>query len=263
MLKFVEDRNKQLSKAQSAYFMFPTEGTKGKPQIILGKRGVIYLEITIETSRYDAHSSFAMMHYNPVEIAANLISSLKNKDGMIVVDWLYNDVVTPMKEDLKYFKPSINIDGIKGGYVGEGSKTITPRRLIMKMDFRLVPNMTVEATLKHFEKHLADHGFKEWVSYRLYHNYDWSRTHPDEAIVKAAVESFHNMDTRAYIITTVAGSAPEYLFTKKLGIPIITSAPGYGGRIHAPNEFIEVQGIRKMIEFIPLIIKNWSEEISR
>ncbi len=292
--RLVEDKKEELSLAQSGFFMMPTEGKKGKPQIILGKRGVIYLELTIKASRYNTHSSYAMMHYNPAEIAANLISTLKDAKGNIVADWLFEDVVTPLEDDLRYppdlkeafgleelvehygikktrgpigdlyvdvfFKPSVNVDGIVGGYVGEGAKTVTPREVTFKMDFRLVPNMTPQRTLARFEKHLAEHGYKEWVDYRLYHNYDWSRTGPDEPIVRAARRAFADLGMRPYIITTAAGSAPEYLFTKTLGMPIITAGPGYWGRIHAPNEFIEVEGIRKMIEFMPPLIEHWANE---
>jgi len=292
--RLVEDKKEELFLAQSGFFMMPTEGKKGKPQIILGKRGVIYLELVIKASRYNAHSSYAMMHYNPAEIAANLISTLKDAEGNIVAGWLFEDVVTPLEDDLRYlpdlkdafgleelvehygikktrgpigdlyvdvfFKPSVNVDGIVGGYVGEGAKTVTPREVMFKMDFRLVPNMTPQRTLARFDKHLEEHGFKEWVDYRLYHNYDWSRTGPDEPIVRAARRAFADLGLRPYIITTAAGSAPEYLFTKTLGMPIITAGPGYGGRIHAPNEFIEVEGVRKMIEFMPPIIEHWANE---
>jgi acetylornithine deacetylase/succinyl-diaminopimelate desuccinylase-like protein len=292
--KLVEDRKEELSQAQSGYFMMPTEGKKGIPQIILGKRGVIYLELTIRASRYNAHSSYAMMHYNPVEIAANLISTLKNAEGDIVADWLFEDVITPTEEDLRYlpdlkeafgldelvdhygiektrgpvedlyfdvfFKPSVNVDGIIGGYTGEGAKTVTPREVTFKIDLRLVPNMTPQRTLARFENHLEEHGFSEWVDYRLYHNYDWSRTGSHEPIVRAAKHAFADQGMRPYIITTAAGSAPEYLFTKTLGMPIITAGPGYGGRIHAPNEFIEVEGVRRMIEFMPPLIEYWARE---
>ena len=292
--RLVEDRKGELRGAQSGFFMMPTEGKKGMPQIILGKRGVIYLEVTIKASRYNAHSSYAMMHYNPVEIASNLISTLKDAEGNIVADWLFEDVATPLEEDVEYlpdlreafgleelveqygiaktrgpvkdlyedvfFKPSVNVDGIIGGYTGEGAKTVTPRDVTFKMDFRLVPNMTKEATLRRFEEHLERHGLRDWVEYRIYHNYDWSRTHPDAPIAVAARRAFEELGMRPYIITSAAGSAPEYLFTKTLGMPIITAGPGYGGRIHAPNEFIEVEGVRKMIEYIPRLISNWAEE---
>jgi len=292
--KLVEDRKEELSRAQSGFFMMPTEGKKGMPQIILGKRGVIYLEVSIIASRYNAHSSYAMMHYNPVEIAAALISTLKDAKGNIVADWLFKDVATPLAEDIEYlsdlkeafgldelvqhygikrtrgpiedlyedvfFKPSVNVDGIIGGYTGEGAKTVTPRDVTFKMDFRLVPDMTKEATLRGFDEHLERHGFKDWVTYRLYHNYDWSRTSPDAPIAVAARKVFEELGMRPYVITSAAGSAPEYLFTKTLGMPIITAGPGYGGLIHAPNEFIEVEGVRGMIEFIPPLIKHWARE---
>lgn len=295
MYKFVQEKKEELMRAQAGYFMYPSEGTKDKPQIILGKKGIIYLELNIKTSKYDAHGSYVQLHHNPIEIASNIISTLKDRNGDILVKWLFDDVVTPSKNDLKYlpelmaafdlnevirtygikkirglikdlyvevfFKPSINIDGIVGGYVMEGAKTITPAEVKIKMDFRLVPNMTPEGTLHRFMEHLEENGFKEWVDIKLFHNYDWSRTSPEAHIVKAARQAFLDLGMNPYIVTTAAGSAPEYLFTKKLKLPIITAAPGYGGRIHAPNEFIEVAGIRKMMEYMIPLIKNWTKEL--
>ncbi len=95
MVSLVKEKRDELRRAQAGYFMFPTEGSKGKPQIMLGKKGIIFAELRIKTSLYDAHGSFVQLHYNPLEIAANLIASLKDGDGNIKADWLYNDVVTP------------------------------------------------------------------------------------------------------------------------------------------------------------------------
>lgn len=60
-------------------------------------------------------------------------------------------------------------------------------------------------------------------------------------------------------MTTITGSAPLSLFTKKLKIPVVIAGQGYGGRAHAPNEFIEVEGVRKLIEYTPAIILNWTK----
>jgi acetylornithine deacetylase/succinyl-diaminopimelate desuccinylase-like protein len=294
MVRLVEDKKEELKDCGAAFFMMPTENSKGKPQIILGKKGIIFVEMRIRESRYDVHASYAQLHTNPVEVASNLISSLKDKEGNIVADWVYDGVVTPTEQDLEYlpelmesfnleeivesysidmvrasgedayikvfYEPSVNICGILGGYVEEGTKTITPAEVMIKMDFRLVPNMTPQGTLSKFMTHLERLGLRERVETKLYHNYDWSRTPPDARITKAAKRAFQDLGMPSYIVTSSQGSAPEYLFTKKLGIPIITAGPGYGGRIHAPNEFIEVEGVRKMIEYIPFLIRNWADE---
>ncbi len=295
MAKFVEDKEEELKRAQAAYFMMPTEGSKGKPQIILGKKGIVFLEMRIRESKYDAHASYAQLHFNPVEIASNLISSLKDKDGNIVADWVYDDVVTPNEDDLKYlcelmeafdlddvvepygiervrcsgedayikvfYEPSVNVCGMLGGYVGLGTKTITPAEVLVKMDFRLVPSMTPEGILNKFMVHLERLGLRDRVEIKLYHNYDWSRTPPDAHITRAARKAFLDLGMRSYIVTSAQGSAPEYLFTKRLGVPILTAGPGYGGRIHAPNEFIEVDGVRMMIEYMAPLIRNWANEV--
>lgn len=293
MPKMIKDKKDELKKGNAVYFALPTERPKGKPKIILGNKGIIYLELTIKTSEYDVHSSLVQAHHNPIEIIANLISTLKDKDGNILVDWLYEDVATPTEEDLKYlhemmeavdmkelaqmhgikkirksgrelyievyFKPSINIDGIIGGHTGAGTKTITPSSVSLKMDIRLVPDMNPEKTLNKFIEHLEKHGFKELVKVHVHDMYDWSRTSPESTIAKAARKAYQNLGMKTYILTTITGSAPSHLFTKKLKIPVVIAGPGYGGRAHAPNEFIEVEGVRKLIEYTPALILNWTK----
>ena len=297
MARLVDDKEEELRKAQAAYFMMPTEGSKGKPQIILGKKGIVFVELRIRESRYDVHASYAQLHHNPVEVASSIISSLKDSDGNIIADWVYEGVVTPTEEDLRYlpelmesfnmeevvkpygiervrcsgreayinvfYKPSVNVCGINGGYTGEGTKTITPAEAVVKMDFRLVPNMTPEGTLNGFMRHLEAMGLRDAVDIRLYHNYDWSRTPTDAHITRAARKAFLDLGMKPYTVTSSMGSAPEYLFTKRLGLPILTAGPGYGGRIHAPNEFIEVEGVRKMIEYMAPLIDHWDKEAGK
>ena len=294
MPKLIEDKKDELSKYDAAFFMLPTERPKGKPKVILGNKGIIYLEVKIKTSEYDVHSSLVQMHYNPIEILANFISTLKDKNGNILVDWIYEDVITPTEEDLKYlpelmeavdikelaemhgikkirgsgrelyievfFRPSINVDGIIGGHTGPGTKTITPSSVSAKMDIRLVPNMNPEKTLEKFMKHIEVMGYKDWIEIEVHDMYDWSRTSAETHIAKAARKAYSDIGMKAYTMTTITGSAPSYLFTKKLGLPIVMAGPGYGGRAHAPNEFIEVEGIRKMIEYMPALLLDWSKE---
>jgi len=294
MPKLIEDKREELSKSQATFFMLPTERPKGKPKVILGNKGIIYLEVKVKTSEYDVHSSLIQMHYNPIEILANFISTLKDKNGNILAEWLYEDIITPTEEDLKYlpelmeavdineiaqmhgirklrgagkdlyievyFKPSINIDGILGGHTGPGTKTITPAEASAKIDIRLVPNMDPKKILEKFMKHIEETGFENWIEVKVHDMYDWSRTSPESHIAKAARKAYLDLNMKPYTITTITGSAPAYLFTKKLKVPVAMAGPGYGGRAHAPNEFIEVEGIKKMIEYMPALIINWAKE---
>lgn len=284
MPKFIEDKFSELKGADGSLFIIATEDVKGKPQVILGNRGIIYLELKIKTADYDVHSSLVQFHHNPIEIASNLVATLKDKDGNILAQWLYEDVATPFDYDLQYlsdlmesadvnelvrthgirelrgrdlrelyietyFKPSINIDGIIGGHTGPGTKTITPAEVTLKMDIRLVPNQDPDKVVKRFMEHLERHGFSKWVEVSIHDKYPWSRTRPDSEPAKAAIEAYRALGMRPYVITTIAGSAPAYLFTQRLGVPFVSAGPGYGGRAHAPNEFIEVEGVRKLIMY--------------
>ena len=288
MPKLIEDRRRELSAADGAAFIIATEHERGKPLVELGCKGIIFLELECRTSTYDVHSSLVQAHYNPVEILANVISSLKGVDGGVKVEWLYEDVVTPTREDLEYledlmeafpldklrelygvrelrgrgrdlyievfFKPSINVDGIVGGHYGPGTKTITPSHARAKLDIRLVPNMDPSRTLERFMEHLSKLGLRETVKVKVHDMYDWSRTSPRSPIALAAVRAYEDLGMHSYVIPTVTGSAPFYLFTKALGVPIVAAGPGYGGRAHAPNEFIEVDGVRRLIEYTAALL---------
>lgn len=68
------------------------------------------------------------------------------------------------------------------------------------------------------------------------------------------------MELKPYIIPMLPGSAPSYLFTRKLGVPMIATAPGHGGRAHAPNEYITVDTVPKIATYVAQLINRISSE---
>lgn len=144
----------------------------------------------------------------------------------------------------KLFKePTLNIDGIRGGYIGEGSKTLLPSEAIAKMDIRLVPDMDPGEMLELVRKHLDSHGFSDIEITEYGKSYYPSSVPYSSTSVQTLKEMYELMGRRPQIWPWNPGSAPYYLFGKILGIPYVTGGLGFGSRQHTSNEFCTVQGV--------------------
>jgi acetylornithine deacetylase/succinyl-diaminopimelate desuccinylase-like protein len=294
MPRFVEDKGEELRGADMAYFAFPSERVPGKPTIVLGNKGIVFVELVSRVSKYDVHSSYSRGLYNPAAILARIVSHLIDPLEGPRIPWLEEKTVTPTEEDLKYldhimeaypaeellrsygverprlrgrdwyiavyFKPTVNVDGFESGYTGPGTKTITPAEARVRLDFRLVPDIEPEDVLEGLKKLIERLGLEELVEVHVHDKYTWSKTSPSSPAVKRAEKAYKLMGIKPYIIPIIPGSAPSYLFTRKLGIPMVDTAPGHGGRAHAPNEYITVESIPRMTAYTAILIDTFAEE---
>lgn len=288
MPKFIEDKGGELKGASLAYFAFPTERIEGKPLIILGNKGIVFVELRTRVSRYDVHSSFSRGLYNPAAVLAKIASELIDPHLGPRVQWLEDKVVTPTSEDLEhlgdimeaspredlmkeygievsrlkgmdwyiavYFKPTVNIDGIASGYTGPGTKTITPAEAVMRLDFRLVPNIEPEDVIEGLKGICEKLGLNNLVEIKVHDAYTWSKTDPKHPMVAKAKQAYDALGIKPYTIPLLPGSAPSYLFTRKLGMPFIATGPGHGGRAHAPNEYITVDTVPKIALYTAVLL---------
>jgi acetylornithine deacetylase/succinyl-diaminopimelate desuccinylase-like protein len=293
MPKFVEDKGGELRGADLAYFAIPSERVRGKPTIVLGNKGIVFVELKVKTSKYDVHSSFSRGLYNPAAILARIASELIDPLGGPRVQWLEDKTIMPTSEDLEYlndimeaspreellnlygvrearlkdvdwyiavyFKPTVNIDGFTSGYTGPGTKTITPAEATMRLDFRLVPNVEPEDVVRGLKELIERLGLSKHVELEVHDAYTWSKTNPKHPMVRRAVEAYEELNLKPYIIPILPGSAPSYLFTRKLGVPFIATAPGHGGRAHAPNEYITVDTIPKITLYTATLLLKVGE----
>ncbi len=133
--------------------------------------------------------------------------------------------------------PTINIEGLVGGYTGPGGKTILPHRAVAKIDMRLVPDMTAKNTLALLKAHLAKHGFGD-IEVNMTGGYDPTQTDPDSKIVKAQVATYRKFGVDPLLWPRSAGSWPGVTFTgDPLRLPAGQFGLGHGGGAHAPNEY--------------------------
>jgi len=105
-------------------------------------------------------------------------------------------------------------------------------------------------------------GFSKYIQVAVHDAYTWSKTNPNEKWVKSSIKAYNNLKMKPYIIPILPGSAPSYLFTRKLKIPMISTGPGHGGRAHAPNEYITIDAIPKIAQYTAALIHQISLDFS-
>lgn len=141
-----------------------------------------------------------------------------------------------------WFEPSLNIDGVWAGYTGPATKTILPHKANAKVDFRLVPDQRAEDVAKIVRRHLDRHGFTD-IKINWWNGYDPSQSDPDSDLVRAAMDVCRSLKVPTQISLRLAGSAPHYLFTRDLKLPLLGFGLGHGGGAHSKDEFLIVDAV--------------------
>jgi len=138
-------------------------------------------------------------------------------------------------------KPTINIEGLVGGYTGPGGKTVLPHRAVAKIDMRLVPDMTVTDTLAKFKAHLAKHGFGD-LEVNMSGGYNPTQTDPNSRLIQVELATYRALGVQPELWPRSAGSWPGYVFTDApLSLAAGHFGLGYGTGAHAPDEFYVIE----------------------
>ena len=138
-------------------------------------------------------------------------------------------------------KPTINIEGLVGGYTGPGGKTVLPHRATAKIDMRLVPDMTAEDTLAKLKAHLAKNGFGD-IEVNLGGMYDPTTTKADTRLIQTQLATYRRLGLDPQLWPRSAGSWPGYIFTSApLNLPAGHFGLGHGTGAHAPDEYYLIE----------------------
>lgn len=135
---------------------------------------------------------------------------------------------------------TLNIDGIWSGYTGPGSKTILPHKATAKVDSRLVPNQTPEEALRLIRAHLAEKGFGD-LEIRQLGGYPPAQSSVNAPMIRTGISVYNKYGFTPSVAPRLAGSAPYYLFTERLKLPMLAGGIGVGNGAHAPNEYLVMQ----------------------
>ena len=264
---------------------------KNRPIVGLGMKGLLFVEMSVKESIREAHSSLAVLIKNPAWRLIDAVKTLRDTNGKILIkDW-YKEATPFTKKDLELiekepFDESVfkkefgiksfvgnknkidakkalvggatcNIAGFVSGYIGEGAKTVIPSEALIKIDFRLIPDMDPKKQVLRLKKHLKSNGFND-IRVKVFHGEAAARTnslHPFVAQVKdAADKSFGS----SILNVSNAGTGPMHPFVNILKSPCISIGGTYMfSRIHSPNEFARVDLLKKTTKCIYWIMKNF------
>src|SRR6266545_1079321 len=171
---------------------------------------------------------------------AKVRSEAQAKKQFSVQHWI-NDLPWQEANERLESQPTVNIEGLVGGYTGPGGKTILPHRAVAKIDLRLVPDMTANEALSALKAHLAKRGFGD-IEVRMTGGYDPTATPADAALIRAETAVYKRGGIDPLMWPRGAGSWPGYVFTgDPLRLPAGHFGLGHGSGAHAPDEYYVIE----------------------
>jgi acetylornithine deacetylase/succinyl-diaminopimelate desuccinylase-like protein len=264
----------------------------GLPTLCVGLRGMIYTELEVRGARTDLHSGmYGGAAPNPFIALAQILAHLKDEEGHILIPGFYDDIIPPSPEELAawrslpfdeehyritevgsrqlvgeggfsvlertWARPTVDVHGIPGGFVGAGAKTVIPAKATAKVSMRLVPGMTPTkafALYKSYVEKIAPDGVD--VEVRLIHSGDPCLIPVNNKYIQAATLALHEVWGKETVFIRSGGSIPIVGdFARHLGLPSVMM--GFGlpdDNLHAPNEKFHLKnfelGIESVIRFL-------------
>ena len=188
--------------------------------------------------------------------AANRLDEEVTKRQLGVDHWVH-DVSWREALELLMSRPTVNIEGLVGGYTGPGGKTILPHRAVAKLDLRLVPDMTAAEALAALKAHLAKRGFGD-VEVNMTGGYDPNSTAAAAALIRAQREVYRRGGIDPVLLPRNAGSWPGYVFTgDPLRLPAGHFGLGHGSGAHAPNEYYVVDSKNPKVQGMTGAVRSY------
>lgn len=266
------------------------------PSITVGLRGLSYMEVEVTGPNRDLHSGvYGGAVANPINVLADMIASLHDDKGRVAIPGFYDKVVnlTPeerealnkapfvlenYKKDLDIaetqgeegyttiertgIRPTLDVNGIWGGYTGEGAKTVLPSKASAKISMRLVPNQDSAEITTLFTKHFQSIAPKSVkVKVTAHHGGQPAVTSTTSKAYKAAEKAFEQVWGKTPIPTRDGGSIPIVsLFKKELGLETVLMGFGLDSdAIHSPNEHYGIKNFTLGIETIVAFYQHFAK----
>jgi len=288
--QFVREHPEQL-KADFALVSDTEMFAPGLPTLCVGLRGMIYTELQAVGAKSDLHSGvYGGAAPNPFVALAQVIAALKDREGKILIPGFYDKVAAPSADELKAWKslpfseqeylaevgsreltgepgfgvlerlwvrPTMDVHGMPGGFIGAGAKTVIPAKATAKISFRLVPEMephAIFALYKSYVEKIAPAGVD--LDVRLIHAGDPCLISVNNPFIQAATRALREVWGKETVFIRSGGSIPIVGdFALHLGLPSVMM--GFGlpdDNLHAPNEKFNLKnfelGIESIIRFL-------------
>ena len=265
------------------------------PSITTGLRGLSYMEVEVTGPNRDLHSGvYGGAVGNPINTLSKMIASLHDENGRVTIPGFYDKVaelnaaerkainqapfdLTEYKKDLNIdevvgekgfttvertgIRPTLDCNGIWGGYTGEGAKTVLPSKASAKISMRLVPNQIHDEITDLFTKHFLSIAPKTVkVKVTAHHGGAPAVTPTDSKAFKAASKAFEDVWGKTPIPTRDGGSIPIVaLFKKELGLDTVLMGFGLDSdAIHSPNEHFGIKNFLLGIETIVAFHRHYA-----
>ncbi len=293
--KFIPEKLELLS-ADVAYVADTAFADYNRPAIVYGLRGMAAINIDIEGPRLDLHSgSYGGAINNPINALTHIIAKLKDEDGRVLIPGFY-DNVEPLSErertllneneiDIDNWRawtgapelwgepdfslqerlgarPTLDVNGIIGGYTGEGSKTIIPSKAHAKITMRLVPQQDPQQVMQNLIDYVTELApASVTLKFEPSHTAPASINDLDHPAMKAAAAACKEIFGRSPLYKREGGSIPIVgQMQRDLGVETILL--GFGlphDRIHAPNERFHLPNFYNGIETVVHFLANYAE----
>jgi acetylornithine deacetylase/succinyl-diaminopimelate desuccinylase-like protein len=292
---FVKD-NKEKLKADVILVSDTAIISLDTPSITVGLRGLSYMEVEVTGPNRDLHSGvYGGAVANPINTLSKMIASLHDENGRVTIPGFYDKVaemtaayreemnkapfsLDNYKKDLSIdevhgekgyttiertgIRPTLDCNGIWGGYTGEGAKTVLPSKAYAKISMRLVPDQDNNEITELFTKHFLSIAPKSVkVKVTALHGGQAAVTPTDSKAFKAASDAFEEVWGKRPIPTRDGGSIPIVaLFKKELGLDTVLMGFGLDSdAIHSPNEHYGVKNFMLGIETITSFYRHFSK----
>jgi acetylornithine deacetylase/succinyl-diaminopimelate desuccinylase-like protein len=266
------------------------------PSITSGLRGLSYLEVEVTGPNRDLHSGiYGGAVANPINVLAQMIASLHDENGKVKIPGFYDNVdevsaeeralmasapfslddykahldIAEVQGEKGYstlertsIRPTLDVNGIWGGYIGEGAKTVLPSKAFAKISMRLVPNQESAKITQLFKAHFESIAPKSVkVEVRPHHGGEAAVTPTDSKAYMAADQAMQTTFGKKPIPLRSGGSIPIVtMFEKVLGTKTVLMGFGLDSdAIHSPNEHFAIANYLKGIETIPYFFNYFSE----
>ncbi|HSC07254.1 MAG TPA: M20/M25/M40 family metallo-hydrolase [Steroidobacteraceae bacterium] len=191
-----------------------------------------------------------------LDVAATRMNEAKTKAGLGATHWARDADWRQALEDM-CARPTINIEGLVGGYTGPGGMTILPHKAAAKLDLRLVPDMTFDDAVAKIKAHLAKRGFGD-IEVNASGGYDPTTTAADARLIQAQVKVYRDSGIDPILWPRRGGSWPGYVFT---GAPISLPAGhfglGHGLRAHAPDEYFLIDSKNPLLQGLDGAVRSY------
>jgi len=266
------------------------------PSITVGLRGLSYVEVEVTGPNRDLHSGiYGGGVANPINVLSAMIASLQDENGKITIPGFYDDVedlsdsdreqlnkapfsLAEYKNDLEInaekgeqgyttlertsVRPTLDVNGIWGGYTAPGAKTVLPSKANAKISMRLVPNQSSDKITELFQKHF-EHIAPDYVKVKVtpHHGGEPAVTPTNSTAYRAAELAVEEAFGKKPIPMRGGGSIPIVTYFERI-LGLKTILMGFGldsNKIHSPNENYGLFNYYKGIETIPLFFKHFAE----